>query len=162
MSEDMLVRRQISPQDVMTAVDLVTYHHGNTVEAPEPGCSWPKLCGDAFCRFPRYYRGGEPVGLVATVLVELGYPRDLLKSLDAEYEIGEVLHPGVKIGRSRNPALQRIDRPGVKLLAHLQDRQKLGQSWSDIADDAMRARRMIRYLDARRRPWLYSPPIVEG
>jgi hypothetical protein len=75
--------------------------------------------------------------------------------LDREYELGEVLHPGVKIGRSRSAALSRIDRQGMALLSFLQDHQKIGWSWNDIAVAAFRPRRMIRRLDARRRPWLY-------
>lgn len=156
MSEDtLLVRRQITLADVKQALLLVTYRLGECVEAPEPPCSWLGLCGPQGCRFPRYYRGAEPCGLVAHILIELGFPRDLLKALDAEYEVGEVLHPGVKIGRSRNAALGRIDKPGIQLLAFLQGQQKEGKSWNAIAAEAFRPRRMIPYLDARRRPWLY-------
>lgn len=154
MSEDTLTRT-ITAALVVQAMHLVVLESGDFVEAPEPVCAWPKLCGEQFCRFPRYFRAGRPCGLVAHVLLELGYPRDLLKALDAEYEIGEILHPGVKIARSRNNALYRIEAPGRQLLGFLQERQKLGQSWLDISVDAVRPRRMIRYLDARRRPWLY-------
>jgi hypothetical protein len=95
-------RQLIAARQVVDALGLVTMMHGAVVERPEPVCSWPKLCGQQACRFPRYFRGGEPAGLVAYILLELGYPGDLLKALDTEYEIGEVLHPGVKIARSRN------------------------------------------------------------
>lgn len=148
--------RQITVDMVHNALNLWTLPPmGYTVEGPEPACDWPRLCHENFCRFPRYLRDGEPNGLVACLLIELGYPLDLLKDLDVEYELGEVLHPGVKIGRSRNPALTRIDRPALKLLAYLQDAQKIGWSWSDIAAYAFRPRWMIARLDKRRRPWLY-------
>lgn len=158
MSEDTLTRIRkaqiITVPRIKEAIDLVCFHQGSTVEGPEPGCDWKKLCGQS-CHFPRYYNGRGPVGLTANVLVELGYPVDLLKSLDCEYEISEVLHPGVKIGRARNPALLRIVEPGRKLLTFLQDHQKVGWSWNQIALAAFRPRRTIKYLDNRRRPWLY-------
>jgi hypothetical protein len=153
MSEDTLTRA-ITAANVLEAMHLVVLESGDFVEAPEPVCAWPKLCGE-ICRFPRYFRNGHPTGLVSHVLLELGYPRDLLKQLDTEYEISEVLHPGVKIGRSRNAALYRVERSGRLLLTFLQERQKLGVSWLDISVEAVRPRRMIRYLDCRRRPWLY-------
>ena len=155
MSDSNTLTRAISVDQIHQALNLVTFYHGDTVEAPEPICLWPKLCGQKFCQFPRYARGGGPAGLTAHVLQRLGYPLDLLKALDLEYEISEVLHPGVKIGRSRNSALLRIDRPGVALLSYLQEHQKVGWSWSDIAVQAFRPRWMIRHLDRRRRPWLY-------
>lgn len=154
MPEDTLTRA-ISSSDVMAAMHLVVIDSGDFVEAPEPVCAWPKLCSALSCQFPRYFRDGHPSGLTAHILLELGYPRDLLKALDAEYEIGEVLHPGVKITRSRNNALYRIQQPGMALLAFLQERQKLGRSWLDLSVAAVRPKRMITYLDKRRRPWLY-------
>lgn len=154
MSESTLIR-PIKAADVIEAMHLVVLDSGEFVEAPEPVCDWRKLCGDQFCRFPRYFRNGHPAGLVSHVLLELGYPRDLLKQLDTEYEIGEVLHPGVKIIRSRNAALLRVEPSGRKLLGFLQEHQKTGLSWLDISVRAVRPKRMIRYLDARRRPWLY-------
>lgn len=147
--------RKIPASTVLEALFTVTIDHGALVEAPEPVCDWKNLCGPAGCRYPRYFRGQHPAGLTSHVLLELGYPRDLLKALDTEYEVGEVLHPGVKIGRSRNPALGRIDYSGRALLSFLQERQKLGRSWGDLAAEAVKPRRMIPYLDARRRPWLY-------
>lgn len=135
------------------AVALVTFHMGHTVEEPEPTCDLPNLCGPA-CRYPRYYRNG-PSGLVGNVLVELGYPSELLKALDCEYEIGEVLHPGVKIGRSRNPALNRVEPAALALLGFFQNSQKLGWSWNRIVEEALRPKSWFTRLDARRRPWLY-------
>lgn len=146
---------QITVDTLHEALHLICYHDGDMVESPEPFCDWPRLCGDASCRFPRYYRSGHPVGLTSRVLLKVGYPVDLLKDLDCEYEVGEVLHPGVKIGRSRNAALARLGRQGVALLGFLQDHQKVGWSWNDIVVAAFRPRRMIKRLDQRRRPWLY-------
>lgn len=154
MSENTTLTRHIDVDRLREAVNLVCYHDGDTVEAPEPVCQWSNLCGTEGCKFPRYYRNG-PAGLVAQVLMEVGFPAELLRAMDREYELGEVLHPGVKIGRSRNAALVRLDKQGVALLSFLQDHQKIGWSYNDIAVAAFRPRRMIRRLDARRRPWLY-------
>lgn len=154
MTEDTLTRI-ITPGAVRNALNLVTYYDPDHIEDPEPPCEWTKLCAQDMCLFPRYFRRGEPAGLTANVLLRLGYPTDLLKDLDREYEIGEVLHPGVKIGRSRNAALGRIDRRGVALLSFLQNNQKVGWTWGEIALQAFRPRWMIKRLDARRRPWLY-------
>lgn len=153
MSETAL-SRHISVDKLHTALNLLCFHDGDTVEASEPVCEWVNLCGTDGCKFPRYFRNG-PVGLTAKVLMEVGLPVDLLLALDREYELGEVLHPGVKIGRSRNAALARLDKQGVALLSYIQDHSKIGWSWNDIAVAAFRPRRMIRRLDARRRPWLY-------
>lgn len=155
MTEKTALARSISVAMVRDALDIVTYHYGQTVEQPEPACSWPRLCAEDFCRFPRYQRGGQPVGLTGHTLIELGYPMSLLKELDTEYELGEVIHTGVKIGRSRNPALRRISAAGIALLAFCQNHQKVGWSWNDITLQAFRPRWMVRQLDKRRRPWLY-------
>lgn len=155
MPDNNMLTRRITVDMLHNALNLVTYHFGAVLEGPEPPCDWTRLCGQRFCRFPRYHRKGEPIGLTAHVLVELGMPVQLLRDLDCEYEVGEVLHPGVKIGRSRNAALSRVDRPGVALLSYLQDHQKIGWDWQRIAVQAFRPRWMIRRLDARRRPWLY-------
>jgi hypothetical protein len=153
MSEKTL-GRHIEVEALREAINLLCFHEGDTVEAPEPVCDWPSLCGQEGCKFPRYFRSG-PAGLTAEVLLEVGLPVDVLLAMDREYELGEVLHPGVKIARSRNAALARLDKQGVALLSFVQDHQKLGWSWNDIAVAAFRPRRMIRMLDARRRPWLY-------
>lgn len=155
MPEKVTLTRYIEVDKLQSAINLACFYDGVTVESPEPVCDWASLCGPQGCKFPRYFRCGKPVGLTARVLIEVGYPNDLLMDLDREYELGEVLHPGVKIGRSRSAALSRIDRQGMALLSFLQDHQKIGWSWNDIAVAAFRPRRMIRRLDARRRPWLY-------
>jgi hypothetical protein len=158
MSEPAALRRgQVITVDMVKAALMqIVQGQPDIVEAPEPVCEWPRLCGDLGCRFPRYQRGGGPVGLTAHVLLELGYPLDVLKELDCEYEIGEVMHPGVKIARSRNAALARIDRRGMALLGYLQDNQKTGRSWSGVAAWAYRPLyKVIPFLDSRRRPWLY-------
>ncbi len=155
MSEHDTLSRIITVGAVKNALNLVTYHEPTHIEDPEPVCEWPRLCAEDYCRFPRYHRAGQPVGLVANVLIQVGLPIEVLKELDREYEIGEVLHPGVKIGRSRNAALSRIDRRGVALLSYLQDNQKVGWTWGEIGLQAFRPRWMIKRLDARRRPWLY-------
>lgn len=155
MPDNNTLARPITVDMIHNALNLATYHQPNVIEDPEPVCEWPRLCHVAFCRFPRYYRDGEPTGLTAHVLLELGLPAQLLRELDCEYEMGEVLHPGVKIAHSRNAALKRIDKPGVALLAFLQDNQKAGLSWSQIAVLAFRPRRVPKPMDRKRRPWLY-------
>lgn len=147
------LRQVIDARTVRLAMDLVTYEAPDTVESPEK-CPWNRLCGD-WCRFPRYVRQGEPWGLVAAILTQLGFGLDVLKQLDTEYEVGEVLHPGVKIGRSRNKAIGRIDPAGIALLAFLQEHQRSGLTWNAITIEAIRPRRTIKYVDSKRRPWLY-------
>jgi hypothetical protein len=154
MPEKVALSRHITVDQLQTGLNLACFYDGDTIEAPEPICDWPGLCGPEGCKFPRYFRHG-PAGLTAQVLLEVGFPVDLLLAMDREYELGEVLHPGVKIARSRNAALARLDSQGVALLSFNQDHQKIGWSWNDIAVAAFRPRRMIRRLDARRRPWLY-------
>lgn len=144
----------ITVEDVRRALQLVVFEAPSRVERPEPACEWSKLCG-TFCRFPRYHRDGRPNGLVAHVLVQLGYPISLLKNMDMQYELGEVLHPGVKIARCRDKALRRIDPGGISLLAYVQDHQKSGMSWSQIDVEVSRPRRLLPLTDSRRRPWLY-------
>jgi hypothetical protein len=148
------IARPITVEDLHEALNLICYHEGDTVESPDPVCDWQRLCGQ-HCKFPRYFRHGGPVGLTAHTLVEVGYPMDLLKAMDCEYEVGEVLHPGVKIGRSRNAALARLDNKGVALLEYVQNHSKVGWSWSDIVTHAFRPTWTVKYLDSRRRPWLY-------
>lgn len=147
------VRQDIGPDTVRAAMDLVTFQAPHTEELSER-CAWDKLCGPV-CRFPRYLRGGKPNGLVATILIELGFGLSVLKELDTEYELGEVLHPGVKIERSRNAAIARIEPSGLALLAFLQENPGGGRTWNEITIDAIRPGWTIKYFDAKRRPWLY-------
>ena len=155
MLDNNTLARPITVDLVHQALNQVVARHGATVETPEPACEWPQLCDQKFCRFPRYFRDGSETGLIAHVLLRLGLPVQLLRDLECEYELGEVMHPGVKIGRSRNPVLGRFDNRSMALLQYLQDHQKTGWSWRKIADRAFDVRWMIRRLDARRRPWLY-------
>lgn len=150
--------RMIKPDDVRTALNLVVYQQGpRTVERPERDCGW-EVCADneeRICYFPRYSRNGAAVGLTAKILIQLGYPVQLLLDLDREYEMGEILHPGVKIGRSRNQALARIEPSGVALLTFIQERQKLDLTWGGISLQAIEPSWAPRMVDRRRRPWLY-------
>ncbi len=155
MSEDTLTRIITVPM-IRNALNLVCFHAPDQVEEPEPACDWSaKLCPRDQCLFPRYFRDGQANGLTAQVLLGLGYPVELLKDLDREYEMGEVLHPGVKIGRSRNAALGRIVPAGMALLSFLQENQKTGLSWGEIATLAFRPRALLvpKIVDSRRRPW---------
>ncbi len=155
MPDDLVTDRVLTVEHIRTALDALLVDGKDTVEAPEPVCQWPRLCGPQGCRFPRYARNGDATGLVAKVLLGLGYPVQLLLDLDREYEMSEVLHPGVKIGRSRNAALSRIDERGMALLTYLQDRQKTGVSWGELHRTAFARKKLLRGRDRRRRPWCY-------
>ena len=144
----------ISVDRVCQAVNRVVFDKPAQVEAPAQHCAFPRLCGKTRCRFPRYF-DGEPVGVVANTLIRLGFSSTLLKDLDCEYEMGELIHPGVKIGNSRNQALARIDPKGMALLAWLQAQGKHRLTLSQLHVQAFRPRKGMRYFDRRRRPWLY-------
>jgi hypothetical protein len=144
----------ITLDDVHRALNLVVYERPGYVEPPEPPCDWNRLCGEERCRFPRYFRG-EPTGLVAFLLLQLGYPQSLLKELECEYEMGEVIHPSVKITNSRNPAVARIEDKALALLGWIQERQKCGMTWNEIQVAAFTPYRFFGGLDRKRRPWLY-------
>lgn len=148
--------RMITVDMIKFVVQAVVYGAGpTTVEAQEPPCDFPKLCGPEYCRFPRYARNGEPVGLVGKTLMQLGYPLKLLLDMDREHELGEVLHPGIKISNSRNAALSRIGPKGIALLAWLQENQKSGRTWGDMSSTAFGPKKLLRGRDAKRRPWRY-------
>lgn len=151
-----IVRRPITVHEVRTAAFMVVYQGGpHTVQDPEPRCNWPKLCGTDGCRFPRYTRNGAPVGLVAMTLIQLGFTPQLLLELDREHQVGEILHPGAKISRSRNSELARVDDKGLKLLQYLQEHQQVGLSWADLLRLAFGPTWSPKFIDRRRRPWLY-------
>lgn len=155
-AEELTEQRAITVEMVRTAINIVVFESGpRTVESPELPCEYRRLCDETFCRFPRYSRNGAAVGLVAKVLVQLGYPQQLLLDLDREHEMGEVIHPGVKLRRSRNAALTRIDAKGIELLNYLQEHQKTGVSWGDLSLLAFGPNWTPKLIDRRRRPWLY-------
>lgn len=148
--------RSISAHMVQTAISVIVSHHGaSTVEAPAPACDWPRLCAPQPCRYPRYSRDGRPCGLVARVLIQLGYPQHLLEDLDREHSVGDVLHPGVVLIESRNAALSRIEASAMALLGFLQARQYQGHSWGHLCTLAFGPRWGFTFRDRRRRPWLY-------
>lgn len=154
MSDELLLTRTITVDNIHQALNILVFLDPDHIDDPAPTCVWPKLCGES-CQFPSYLRDNGPAGFVAGILIQLGYPLDLLKALDCEYEMGEVMHPGVKIHRSRNKALCRIDPRGIELLRFLQSNERSGQSRAHLTLEAFKPRRMVPYLDARRRPWLY-------
>lgn len=139
---------------VVKAVGRVVFESPARIEAFSPPCGWPKMCGRKSCRFPRYFHGA-PYGVVGNTLIKLGFPSTLLKDLDTEYQLGEVLHPGVKISRSRNEALGRIDDKGVALLTWLQSQAKHELTWAQLHVKAFRPRKGLRVFDRKDRPWLY-------
>lgn len=148
--------RMITADKVRNAINIVVWDAGpHTCETPEPPCEFTRLCDPEFCRFPRYQRNGAAAGLVGRTLVQLGYPVKLLLDLDREYEMGEVVHPGVKIATSRNAALARIDSKGRALLAWMQEHQKSGLTWGTLSAQAFGKTWRPQLLDRRRRPWLY-------
>lgn len=152
MSDD--TRTDIGVPQIRAALDTAVHSDPHHIEFPPPICDWPRLCGPT-CRFPRYLHHGQAHGLTATVLIHLGYNSDLLKALDCEYEIGELIHPGVKIHHSRHKALTRIHPDGLQLLAYLQNRQHTRHTWTRISAQALRRNRLLPFLDVRKRPWLH-------
>lgn len=155
MPDDLLTKPgAISVDMVCRAVQAVAFKTPARIEAPYFHCVYPRLCGKASCRFPRYY-DGEAQGIVACTLLKLGLPVSLLKDLDTEYEVGEVLHPGVKIANSRNAALTRIDPKGMALLAWLQEQGKHRVHWHRLHLRAFTPRKGMKWTDKKKRPWLY-------
>jgi hypothetical protein len=103
---------------------------------------------------PQYVHHGRPNCLVARVLVRLGYSTDLLRDLDRERPVGELLHSGVRVSESRHPGLRRIDPVALKLLQYCQDQQDRGQRWGAIVADAFTLSRWFAWRDRARKPWL--------
>lgn len=156
MSDDLLTKPgALSVDKVCQAVSFVLFTYPAMVEAPASNCAFPRLCGKAFCRFPRYFQDDQPFGVVAKALIRLGYPAKLLKDLDCEHEMGEVLHPGVKINNSRNQALARIDPKGMALLTWVQEQSRDKPLYHQLHLRAMTPRKGLKFTDRRRRPWLY-------
>lgn len=155
MPDDVLTQNgAISVDKVCQALNRVIFETPQRQEVPPAQCAWPRLCGKGSCRFPRYF-DTEPRGVVGKTLIRLGFPSTVLKELDTEYKVGEVLHPGVEIDRSRNQALTRIDPRGIALLAWFQDQAKHRLTWSQLHVRAFKPRKGLKYFDRKARPWLY-------
>lgn len=101
---------------------------------------------------PRYLNQGRPNCLVAQVLSRLGFSRAVLRALDREYPVGELVHAGAEIAHSRNPALRRLDPAGRALLQFIQERQ--GLAWGRVTRDALTPSRWFARPARSRRPWL--------
>lgn len=141
---------------VHTAINVVIFERGPaTLQSPEPLCLWPKICGPQGCRYPHYSHAGQPAGLIAQVLIQLGYPNQLLLDLDREHGVGDLLHPGVKLAQSRNAALLRIEPVAMALLDYLQQSRNGGKTWGRLSAAAFGRTWAPTILDRRRRPWLY-------
>lgn len=140
------VRRKISVTDVRTALVEVV--------SEDPEHADPRVVDDLP---PRYIAQGEPVCLVAKVLTRLGFSVGVLKQLDTEPRIGDILHKGVKVAESRHPALRKIDPVALRLLAYVQDQQDRGQKWANIVGEAFnRSRYLPVRWDQKRKPWLFT------
>lgn len=140
---------------VRDALNVVVYEGSGRVDPSEPACDWIALCGVQACKFPRYFRG-EPTGLIAHTLIQLGFDTHLLKDLDCEYEVGEVMHPGVKIHNSRNIELLRVEPRAISLLGWIQKRRHSGMTWGELSCAAFTPYRLLAPIDRKRRPWLYG------
>ncbi len=108
---------------------------------------------------PRYLGlDGAPNSLVAYVLLKLGLDETVLRQLDHEFPIGELLSSGVRISESRNPAVAAFEDDALKLLDYLQDCQDGGLPWMDCYLDAYA--KPSRFIPTRyvreRRPWLFA------
>lgn len=107
---------------------------------------------------PRYLgHDGKPNSLVAHILLRLGLDENVLRQLDYEFPLGELLSSGVRISESRNPALARFEDKALALLDYLQDCQDGGLPWADCYLDAYaKPSRLIPVKYVReRRPWLF-------
>lgn len=103
----------------------------------------------------RYLDQGQPNCLVALVLHDLGISIGVLRALDREYPTGEIIHAGVRVVESRNPALRRFTPNALKLLDYVQRRQDDGQPWGALIKQALTPDRFTApWLSRRRKPWL--------
>lgn len=100
----------------------------------------------------RYLVAGKPNCLVAKVMARLGFSTTVLRALDREHAIGNVIHPGVRLSESRHPALRALDARTLALLQHIQDCQDAGQRWGAIARKAFSPAPW--FLPERSKPWL--------
>ncbi len=104
----------------------------------------------------RYVDKDEPSCLVAKVLAKLGFSLGVLRALDQEHPVGELLQPGVKVAESRHPALRKIDPLARQLLQYIQDCQDRGDRWARIVDTALTPSAWThRRWEQRRKPWLF-------
>lgn len=104
----------------------------------------------------RYIDRGKPDCLVARSLAKLGFSTGVLKALDQEHPVGEILHAGVRVEESRHPALRKIDPLALRLLQYVQDQQDNGQRWGRIVADAFSTSVWRTPFDHRRKPWLFD------
>lgn len=106
---------------------------------------------------PRYWADDKPNCLVGNILMGLGFESVVLKQLDAEFPLGELLSSGIRISESRNPALLGFDNKTMDLLSFLQDGQDQGYTWSQCHEGAFAAKSWYvpEALDRKQRPWLY-------
>lgn len=141
------VRRKIHVSDIRAALEEIV--------AANPEHADPRVEDDLP---PRYVAQGKPTCLVAMVLMKLGFSIGVLKALDAEPRIGDVINPGgARIAESRHPALRRIDPIALRLLCHIQDQQDRGCRWKQIVTSAFqRHRHFGAYWDRRQKPWLFQ------
>ncbi len=105
----------------------------------------------------RYVEHDEPHGLVALVMTRLGFSTGVLKALDQEHPLGELLECGVRVAESRHPALRKLDPRARQLLGFVQGGQDAGLAWERILADAFSPRRWFPGRDRLRRPWLLVP-----
>ncbi len=107
---------------------------------------------------PRYLGlDNAPNCLVAHLLIKIGFDEHLLRQLDHEFPLGNILDAGVRISESRHPAVAEFDPKALALLDYLQDCQDGGLPWMDCYLDAFaKPSRFIpmRYV-RERRPWLF-------
>lgn len=104
----------------------------------------------------RYVEQGKPACLVARALARLGFSVGVLKALDAERPVGELLAPGVRVEESRHPALRKLDPMALRLLQYVQDQQDSGRRWGRVVGDAFTTSVWRGPFDRRRKPWLFT------
>lgn len=105
----------------------------------------------------RYVHHGRPNCLVAHTLTRLGFSMSVLRALDREHGVGNVVDAGVPLIESRHPALRRIDPLALRLLDFVQARQDDGERWASVVRDAFHRHRYFgEYWDRKRKPWLFG------
>ncbi len=106
---------------------------------------------------PRYVDQGQPNCLVALVLTRFGITLGVLRQLDREHPVGDIVHAGVRVAESRHPALKRFAPAAIDLLDHVQRQQDYGVAWGRIVGVCFtRTRFAPDWYERRRKPWLFE------
>lgn len=131
----------ITVNQVKATLDIVAYRDRYQADAPV-GRHLPT----------RFVEDDKPCCLVAVILHELGFTIPQLRQLDAE--TGN--DGGIMLGQSRHPLLRRINPDALELLAYVQKRQDMDETWVQVADRAMQRGQYATNYQGRERGWQYD------